>query len=210
MKRNLENISLKKVGFLPLFFFGLTCFREIHEKTPDNIFWMCHLSFLLLAIGLFFERATLIRVAAGAIIVGIPFFFLDLVVGEEKSLISLVFHLAGLGIAFFSLWRVGVRQGLWMACMLWYFFTQLLSRLFTHPSFNVNVAFQIYSDAALGFKNYWSYWLFVSFLGALMFWCLEKMWMRIFPNRVEFVPATMAVPDSDRFKGEEAFQNGKG
>jgi len=186
MLEKLENISLKQVAFLPLFFFGLTCFHEIREKSPDNVFWMCHLSCLLLAIGLFFERATLIRVGASAIIVGIPFFFLDFAETGDKSLSSFISHLGGMSVAFFSLWRVGARRGQWLLCLLWYFLTQALSRFFTRPQFNVNVVFQIYSEDPLGFKNYGSYWLFVSSLGAVMFWCLEKSWIRFFPSRDHF------------------------
>src|SRR5215470_7298168 len=70
---NWQSLRFRLLGLLPLFFFFARVFEYAYRaKTPEQILWSCHISNLLLAIGMFIASPLLIRITTFWLILGEP------------------------------------------------------------------------------------------------------------------------------------------
>ena len=70
---------LRFLGILPLAFFTAQAIHYWHINQLGHMLWMCNIGNLLLAIGLFFEQAILIRVAVIWMVPGVLVWFVYVV-----------------------------------------------------------------------------------------------------------------------------------
>lgn len=156
---------------------------------------MCNIGNLLLALGLFFEQAVLIRVAVIWMVPGVAVWFLFYVVPTWGMFLSGRFgyvqffgilssslvHLGGLSVGLVVLRRVGMDARAWLYAFVWYFVVQLLSRLVTPAAMNVNVSHSIQSGWEQTFSTYLRFWFVLTTMVGVCLWILGRLLRMIWP-----------------------------
>jgi hypothetical protein len=134
-----ESIQIRLLGVLPLAFFLTQCVHYWRSHELGNMFWMCNIGNLVLALGLFLMNAPMIRVAAIWTIPGFVVWFIYVVLTWGAFLSSTLAHVGGLAVAIVALRVVGMDSRGWFYSFVWYLVMQLISRIFTAANLNVNV-----------------------------------------------------------------------
>lgn len=156
--------------------------------------WMCNIGNLLLALGIFFEQALLIRVAViwsmpGLIVWGlyvVPTWGM-LVTGRMSLsefygvVTSTLAHAGGFSVGILVLKKVKMNANAWAYAFVWYLIVQGASRLLTPVAMNVNLSQRIQDGWETTFSSYWKFWLVLSALGAACLWLLGLLLKRLWP-----------------------------
>lgn len=128
-----------------------------------NILWLCNISALLAGIALLLGVPYFALTGAAWMIIGMVSWFLNVQVNNMYGeVISYFTHFTFGVVAVFIFFRFSVTQNLWMGCFGWYLLMQLLSRLFTVPADNVDIAFSIWPGLEPFFRSYFYFWCFVT------------------------------------------------
>ena len=170
------------LGILPVCFFLSHLSFHFSEGTPEHLLWLCNLSNLVLAAGLFFQTPLLIRIAALWLVPGIPLWLWDMSRTGSTPLSTFLSHLGGLTVAMIALAKVRAKPNVFIYAWMYGFLVQLICRFVTPPELNVNVAFKIYPGFDLFFKHYWSYWIFSAVVAVIVLWLLNFLMNQAFPN----------------------------
>jgi len=182
------------LGFLPLAFFLAQAIHYWHINELGQVFWMCNIGNLLLAIGLFLEQPILIRVAAIWMVPGVAVWVVYVVptwgmlVRGQASLgqlfgvlSSTLAHLGGFSVGMLVLRRVRMDGRAWLYALAWYFTVQLLSRFVTPAPMNVNVSQQIQAGWETAFSVYWKFWTVLTVLVGICLLVLELVLKLLWP-----------------------------
>ncbi len=153
---------LRWMGLIPLacWIFQATYYSFVVER-PAALLWMCHVTALMLAVGLIGSFASLIRLVAGWTVLGLPIWIVDAMsVGATR--ISVLSHLAVPAVALVAMSQVGVGRSIakmTIASFGFYVVLQLFCRAATPPDLNVNLAHAIYPFFGQGVvESYGIYW----------------------------------------------------
>jgi hypothetical protein len=193
--QNLKQIELRRLGFLPLVFFIAQGLHYVHVKELGHMLWMCNIGNLLLSIGLFLEKPKLIRVAAIWLFPGVVVWFLFYILpmwgvfsaGQLTSThvlgitSSTLAHIGGFVVGIAVLQRVKVDGKAWLYAFGWYFVVQLISRLFTAPALNVNLAHNIQAGWEQIFSSYFKFWLVLTAAVGVCLFLLGLLLNRLWP-----------------------------
>ena len=174
------------LGFAPLLFFLARVIEYlVVAKTPEQILWSCHISNLMLAIGMFFAQPFLIRIAVFWLILGLPPWILDMVVTKLITPVSIFSHLGGFVIAIIAIRQVGAKQGSWFPSLIYFLVLQQITRLLTKPGpyTNVNVAHFAYGPWQGLFASYWKYWVVNTALTMAILGIIDFILAKVFPQR---------------------------
>lgn len=128
---------------------------------PGNMMWMCHVTTLLLAVGLIGSFASLIRLSSAWVLLGLPIWLVEaLAAGTTR--ISVLSHVLVPIVSVVAFSQVGEPRRLRVAVLqslALYCFVQVAARLLTAPALNVNLAHRPYqffaSDLIGSFAVYW-------------------------------------------------------
>lgn len=161
------------IGILPLGFFIAHLSTHLAQGTPENMLWLCNLSNLVLAAGIFFRLPLLIRISVLWLIPGIPLWLLDMARTGYNPPSTFISHVGGVAVGLFALSRVKSDKKMWVYAWIYGLIVQATCRLFTSPDLNVNVAFHIYSPLDGIFHQYWVYWIFNAIVAAAGLWLLS-------------------------------------
>ncbi len=147
---------------------------------------MCNIGNLLLALGLFFEQAILIRVAVIWMVPGVAVWFAYVVPTWGMPLTgrfsypellavvsSTLAHIGGFCVGIGVIRRVRMERRAWFYAFVWYFVVQLLSRLVTPAAMNVNLAHSIQAGWEQTFSSYWKFWFVLTTLVGICLWILS-------------------------------------
>jgi hypothetical protein len=138
-----------------------------HDIT--NIFWLCNISTLFAGVALLFGKPQSALIGATYMILGLICWLLNVIVNNTfGDTISYISHFCFAGLAVYLFIRIPVGRYLWLGCLCWYILAQVLSRLFTPPSENINLAFSIWPGWDTVFTNFFSFWCFMT-LSCLFF-----------------------------------------
>lgn len=181
----LSDKQFRLLGSLPLLFFLSQAIHYWQINQLGHMLWMCNIGNLLLALGIFFEQALLIRVAVIWSMPGLVVWCLYVVptwgmlltgkasAGEYYGAVSSTLaHVGGLSVGILVLRKVKIDGGAWLYAFLWYFIVQLTSRLLTPIAMNVNVSQGIPDGWEGMFSSYWKFWLVLSALVGVCLWLL--------------------------------------
>ncbi|HZE64543.1 MAG TPA: hypothetical protein VE056_11715 [Pyrinomonadaceae bacterium] len=190
----LSDKQFRLLGLLPLIFFLAQAIHYWQINQLGHMLWMCNIGNLLLALGIFFEQALLIRVAVIWGMPGVVVWCLYvvptwgmLITGEASGsefygvLASTLAHVGGLSVGILVLRKVRMNGGAWAYSFLWYFIVQLASRLFTPIAFNVNLSQRVQEGWEGMFTSYWKFWLVLSALVGCGSWLLDLLLKRLWP-----------------------------
>lgn len=144
---------------------------------------MCNIGNLVLAIGLFFDKPLLVRVAAIWMIPGLFIWLRYVVFAWGVFFSSTLAHLGGLTVGMWGARRVRMDNRAWIYALGWYFILQLFSRLFTAPDLNVNLAHRIQDGMESTFRTYWFFWLILTGVTAVVLFGLGKLLKWLWPAR---------------------------
>jgi hypothetical protein len=186
LPRDWATLRLRLLGLLPLLFFAARVFEYAYRaKTPEQILWSCHISNLLLAIGMFIASPLLIRIAVFWLILGIPPWVIDMVVSKLVTPVSIFSHLGGFVVAMVAIYFVRAKRGSWLPSLVYFVVLQQITRLLTVPGpyTNVNVAHFAYGGMKDWFANYWTYWLANTAAAAITLWLMDWVLAKLFPPR---------------------------
>jgi hypothetical protein len=191
---NLSQKQFRLLGFLPLLFFLAQASHYWQINQLGHMLWMCNIGNLLLALGIFFEQALLIRVAViwsmpGLVVWGlyvVPTWGM-LVTGRMSLpefygvITSTLAHVGGLSVGILVLRKVKMNAGAWAYAFLWYLIIQGASRRLTPVALNVNLSQRIQDGWETSFGSYWKFWLVLSALVAVCLWLLGFLLKRLWP-----------------------------
>jgi hypothetical protein len=186
--------QLRLLGILPLAFFSAQAIHYWQINQLGHMLWMCNIGNLLLALGLFFEHAILIRVAVMWMVPGVAVWLVYVVPTWGMLLTSrfsytelfgvvssTLAHLGGFSAGIVVLRRVRMDGRAWLYTFIWYFIVQLLSRLVTPAAMNVNLSHSIQPGWEQTFSSYWKFWLVLTALVGLGSWILNVLLKMLWP-----------------------------
>lgn len=162
--------SPRWLGVLPLIFF---CAQAIHYWRIDqlgHVLWMCNIGNLILALGLFFDKPIVIRLAAIWMVPGLIVWFVYVVLAWGVFLSSTLAHVGGIAAAMIALKRYRMDRTSWRYAFGWYLGVQLISRFITPANLNVNLAHAVAPGWERTFASYWSFWLVLTAATAASLW----------------------------------------
>ncbi len=174
-------LRLRLLGFLPLAFFFAQALHYWRINELGHMLWMCNIGNLLLALGLFFNKPLLIRVAAIWVIPGLAVWLQWVVLAWGVFLSSTLAHVGGIIVGMIAIRRVRMERGIWPYALGWYLIIQLLSRLVTPAELNVNVSHSVYAGWEQTFDAYWKFWLVLTLATAIILWVIELLLYKLWP-----------------------------
>jgi hypothetical protein len=170
-------------GLLPLTFFLAQLVHYWRVGGMGNLFWMCNVGNLLLALGIFLNHRELIRAAAIWTIPGLLLWVRYVLFDYDFVVSSALAHVGGIIVALIVLSRVRMDRIAWVYAFVWYLFMQLVSRQATDPRLNVNVAHRIQTGWEQAFSSYWKFWVVMTVLTAFCLWAIGLTLSWIWPAR---------------------------
>ncbi len=182
-----QTLRFRLLGILPLLFFLARVIEYVFDaRTPEQILWSCHVSNLMMAIGLFFAQPLLIRVSVFWQILGVPPWALDMWVSKLVTPVSVFSHLGGFIVAVVAIRQVGAKLWSWIPSLIYFLILQQITRLLTEPGpyTNVNVAHFAYGQW-VSFSSYWKYWVVNTALAAVTLIIIEMALLKLFPREVK-------------------------
>ena len=175
--------KMRLLGLLPLFFFLAQGVHYWRINQLGHMCWMCNIGNLVLALGLFFEKPLLVRVAAIWTIPGLIVWFVYVVLAWGVFLTSTLAHVGGIVVAAIALKTYRMDRKSWLYAFGWYVVMQLISRLCTAPELNVNLAHAVQPGWEQTFTSYLSFWLVLTIATAVVLWLSGLLWRKIWPAR---------------------------
>ena len=172
---------MRLLGVLPLVFFlaqGVHYWRS-HEL--GNMLWMCNIGNLVLALGLFFEKPLLVRVAVIWTIPGLFIWFFYVVLAWGVFLTSTLAHVGGIAVAAIAIKTYRMDRNSWRFAFGWSLLVQLVSRFVTAPQLNVNLAHAVQPGFERTFPSYWMFWLALTIATAVCLWLSGLLWRALWP-----------------------------
>jgi hypothetical protein len=201
----LTQSQFRLLGILPLAFFLAQAIHYWQINQLGHMLWMCNIGNLLLALGLFFEQAILVRVAVMWMVPGLLVWFAYVVptwgmlltgrfsytelLGVASSTMA---HVGGFAVGIVALQKIKMDSRAWVYAFLWYFIVQLASRLITPAAMNVNLSHNIQTGWEQTFSSYWKFWSVLTILVGISSWILGLLLRLLWPASdlaVEDVPA---------------------
>ena len=162
--------GFRVLGLAPLLFFLAHLRYHIGIGETANSLWMCHISNLLLAAGLLFQKPWFIRLATIWMVPGLPIWLLEMGATGHWNLTSCLSHFGGLAVGLMATGRVGFDRHTWIYGCLWFVAMQGLCRWTTPPNLNVNLAHGIWSGWHDVFPSYLIYELTILVLVCIGLW----------------------------------------
>jgi len=184
-----QTSRFRLLGLLPLCFFIARAIEYVAiAKTPEQMLWSCHVSNLMLAVGMFLGNPLLIRVAVFWQILGLPPWIMDAVVSGMIKTVSIFSHLGGSIVAIIAIRQVGAKRWSWIPSLIYFVVLQQITRLLTDPGpyTNVNVAHFAYGPMKDWFAVYWKYWVVNTSIVALTLIIIEFVFLWLFPTKAKY------------------------
>ena len=173
---------MRLLGLLPLLFYFAQGVHYWRSHELGNMWWMCNIDTLMLALGLFLEKPLVVRIAAIWAIPGILTWFFFYVLPWGVFLSSVLVHVGGLAVAAIAVKTYRMDRTSWVYACAWNLVVQLLSRLFTAPELNVNLAHAIQPGWERTFSSYWTFWLVLTIVTAAVLWVSGLVWRAVWPE----------------------------
>jgi len=169
------------LGAITLVFWALHAGNHVFFRhTPYDLFWVCNVAPVLLAIGCFTKNARLCAIATAWLSYGMPIWLLDLATGANMIGTSVFTHFGCLATVFLAIRRLGWPRRTWILAALASFVPLALARLLTPPEPNVMLAFRLHD----GWEKYFSsHAVFLAVMiggSAVVFLVVETIARRLF------------------------------
>ncbi len=177
-----QSLWFRSLGWLPLIFFVARLIEYVQVGAPSQVLWMCHLSNLLLAAGLFLANPLIIRVAVVLLVFGVPPWIVDMFVIKIITPVSVVSHLGGLIVGLLAIAKLRAKPWTWLAALICFVLVQIISRFVTPAALNVNTSHRVYDIFKDVVGNYWVYWAISTVVIGASLWLIDFVIGKIFPQ----------------------------
>lgn len=174
--------KLRLLGIFPLIFYLAQGVHYWQISQLGNMFWMCNIGNLLLALGLFLEKPIVSRLAAIWTIPGLLIWIMYVVLAWGMFFSSTLAHVGGLAVALIALRQIGMDRTAWRWALGWYLVVQLISRFMTAPELNVNLAHAVQPGWERTFHSYWTFWIVLTATTILSLWLSGLLLWSIWPS----------------------------
>ncbi|MBL8810168.1 MAG: hypothetical protein JNM43_08330 [Planctomycetaceae bacterium] len=140
----------------------------------QNALWACHVASVLVGLGLLVQVPTISAIGLLWLVLGIPLWILSLVGGGEFIPTSILTHFGGAAIGV-----IAFRQHKWPSGVWWMAFVSLaawfvVTRQWTAPELNVNLAFQVPGRKMASLVSHRTYLTILSAGIILLFWTADR------------------------------------
>jgi hypothetical protein len=157
---------------------GLFAQKLLHDWPQGlaaNSLWMCHVGNLALGIGLLIRKPLVTRIAVMWIYCGLPMWLIDIVVTGTSSLPSVLSHVGGVVVAGVVLsCKCWMSQRFdWLVAWVGFLVVQQISRSFTLPELNINLAHSVHESSRTIFASYSLYAVFIAASSAFALWAVH-------------------------------------
>lgn len=187
-----STIRFRLLGLLPLIFFLSQAIHHWRAGQFGNMLWMCNIGNLAMAIGIFANQRSLIRLAAIWTIPGLfIWFWYDVVMKHVLFPSSTLAHVGGIIVGMVALSIVRVDRWTWLYGFGWYLALQFIARWVTPPDLNVNAAHDVYPGWHQVFNGYWKFWLVMTLVTAVGLWFLGLVLGKLWPVAEKRVAARL-------------------
>ena len=170
-------------GAFAFILFAARLVELIYRGETAHILWVCHISNLLMALGILLGHAEFVRICVLWLILGAPLWPIDIIRTGIIEPTSIGTHYIGLAIGLLALRQLGMGKFSWFYAWIWFLLLQQLSRMFTPAEYNINLAHAIYPGWERFFSTYWQYWLFTTAAAAICLWLTSNILSWIFGKR---------------------------
>ncbi|MCJ7432814.1 MAG: hypothetical protein MUO77_04935 [Anaerolineales bacterium] len=179
---DIKKVALRQrlLGIFPLIFFMARLIELTGRGEIAHILWVCHISNLLIAVGLFLGYIELVRVSVLWLMIGAPLWPIDIIRAGIMDVTSIGTHYAGLVVGLLVLGQPVMGKRSWLYALIWFLSLQQLARMFTPAEFNINIAHSIYPGWEQFFSAYWQYWIFIILGSAISLWLISHALSWIF------------------------------
>jgi hypothetical protein len=171
------------LGILPLLFFAAYVYAAVGENRAVESLWMCHVSNVILGIGMLAQRPFLVRMVFPWLVFGVPLWLIDVASSGDERAVSSVSHIGGFLLGLYAIWRMRVPANPWLASLLLFLVFRQLCRWLTPASFNVNLSHSVYTGWEDWFSNYPIYWVVTTLVAAASLWGIGRLMIVAFPPR---------------------------
>lgn len=178
-----NDCRFRLLGFLPLIFFLAQAGHYWRINELGTMLWMCNTGNLVLALGLFFDKPVLTRIAVIWMVPGLLVWIVYVLLPWGIFLSSILAHVGGLAVGLIALRRVRMDRTAWLYALVWYFVMQLLSRLFTPVALNVNVAHTVQTGWEQTFNSYWKFWIVLALIAIAQLMLLNLAFYKLWPEK---------------------------
>ncbi len=173
--------TFRLLGIFPLFFFLAHLFHSWNQGTLGNMLWICYIGNLLLALGMFLKLSVCIRVAVSWLIPGLVLWVWFVVLKGEWIFTAFLTHIGGLIIGLIAFSKVRADNKTWIYSIAFFLFIQLISRIITPATLDVNIAHNIYKGWDIIFSKYWQFWLAMTFSVVVLQWFIGIVLLKLWP-----------------------------
>ncbi len=147
------------LALVPLALFGLHAWHHLQRGVPEQLLWFCPLSTALLALGIALRSPVLVRMTTVGLLIGLPFWLVDVWENAGTSWSSLGIHLLAPCCGLALVRRIGLPWAtVWQALAL-LIAIRVGVRWCTDPALNVNHAFTIHHGWEAHFSRFVWFWL---------------------------------------------------
>jgi len=176
-----DSTRFRLIGVLPIIIFIARLIQYIQVGAPDWIVASCHISNLMLGIGMIFRAPSLMRVATIWLIIGVPMWIIDAVVTQEMWWSSIYSHVGGFLIGLYAISKARATGRCWLPAMVWFVFLHVVTRYTTAPELNINIAHYPYELVKEWFASYWAFWPVCLLVTTAMVWVVEFGLLKFYP-----------------------------
>jgi hypothetical protein len=169
------------IGALPIIIFIARLIQYIQVGVPDWIIASCHISNLLLGVGMIFRAPLLVRVATIWLIIGLPMWIIDAIVSWEMWWSSVYSHVGGFLLCLYTISKARATGRSWLPAMVWFVILQAVTRYTTAPELNINIAHFPYQLVKGWFPSYWMFWPVCLLVTTIMVRIVEFGLVTIYP-----------------------------
>jgi len=177
----LRATNFRLIGVLPIIIFVARLIQYVQLDKPGWILASCHISNLMLGVGMIFDAPLLIRVAAIWLVIGLPMWIIDAIVSHELWWSSVYSHAGGFIIAIYAISKARTTGNSWLPATVWFVFLQMVARYTTAEKLNINISQFPYELVKGRFSSYWTFWPVLLIIIIAMVLAVELMLLKFFP-----------------------------
>ena len=184
----MDIIRLKWLGSLPLAFFAYATFCFIKVGEWPHLLWVCHLSNILLSLGLFWQKSRLVWISFLWILTGTGLWAINVALYDPFTMHSMLLHVGALFVAVDGVDYCQLLESpIWWPRILYCIGVQIICHFITPPAFNVNMSHGVFKPLEGIISSYSLYWIGSTLGFSLLFFFLERVLPKWLPNRYELI-----------------------
>ena len=168
------------LGLIAAIFYLIHATVHVIDGTIVDLLWACNLGCLIVALGMIFNRPWMFSIGFFWLTLGLPLWILDISTGGEYMPTSTLIHIGGPTIGLLGCRYIRLPRYSWAAAVGGLFILGAISRVFTAPQGNINIAFAVWPGWEKYFPSYFWYALMLLAIAGLGFFTVDTIIRKVF------------------------------